>query len=58
MIRERDCIYGAVVTRRLRAMGIRDQPIAPASFCSNKPSIADLDLLNTIRSPANQRSAL
>jgi hypothetical protein len=25
MIRERDCIYGAVVTRRLRAMGIRDQ---------------------------------
>ena len=31
MIRDRDCIYGAVVTRRLRAMGIRDKPIAPAS---------------------------
>ena len=31
MIRDRDCIYGAVVTRRLRAMGIRDRPIAPAS---------------------------
>jgi hypothetical protein len=24
MIRDRNCIYGAVVTRRLRAMGIRD----------------------------------
>src|SRR3981189_1148577 len=31
MIRDRDCIYSAVVTRRMRAMGIRDQPIAPAS---------------------------
>jgi hypothetical protein len=27
MIRDRDCIYGVVVTRRLRAMGIRDKPI-------------------------------
>jgi hypothetical protein len=25
MIRDRDRIYGAVVTRRLRAMGIRDK---------------------------------
>src|SRR6202795_5108009 len=32
-IRDRDRIYGAVVTRRLRAMGIRDKPIAPASPC-------------------------
>ena len=31
MIRDRDPIYGPVVTRRLRAMGIRDKPIAPAS---------------------------
>src|SRR5450830_73103 len=31
MIRDRDRIYGTVVTRRLRAMGIRDKPIAPAS---------------------------
>src|SRR5262249_52880545 len=31
MIRDRDRIYGAIVTRRLRAMGIRDKPIAPAS---------------------------
>jgi len=30
MIRDRDRIYGTVVTRRLRAMGIRDKPIAPA----------------------------
>jgi hypothetical protein len=31
MIRDRDRIYGGVVTRRLRAMGIRDKPIVPAS---------------------------
>jgi transposase InsO family protein len=31
LIRDRDQIYGAVVTRRLRAMGIRDKPTAPAS---------------------------
>jgi hypothetical protein len=35
MIRDRDCIYGAVVTRRLRAMGIRDKPIAPTSPWQN-----------------------
>src|SRR5712664_4995727 len=28
IIRDRDRIYGAIVTRRLRAMGIRDKPIA------------------------------
>ena len=28
MVRDRDCIYGVVVTRRLRAMGIRDRPTA------------------------------
>jgi transposase InsO family protein len=33
--RDRDRIYGAVVTRRLRAMGIRDKPIAPASPWQN-----------------------
>src|ERR1700690_4052628 len=31
IIRDRDRIYGVVVTRRLRAMGIRDKPTAPAS---------------------------
>jgi transposase InsO family protein len=35
MIRDRDRIYGAVVTRRLRAMGIRDKPIGPASPWQN-----------------------
>jgi transposase InsO family protein len=31
LIRDRDAVYGAVVTRRLRAMGIRDKPIAAGS---------------------------
>jgi transposase InsO family protein len=35
MVRDRDRIYGTVVTRRLRAMGIRDKPIAPASPWQN-----------------------
>ena len=35
MIRDRDCIYGTIVTRRLRAMGIRDRPTAPASPWQN-----------------------
>jgi transposase InsO family protein len=35
MIRDRDRIYGTVVTRRLCAMGIRDKPIAPASPWQN-----------------------
>jgi transposase InsO family protein len=35
MIRDRDRIYGTVVTRRLRAMGIRDTLTAPASPWQN-----------------------
>src|SRR6202165_6077999 len=35
LIRDRDRIYGTVVPRRLRAMGIRDKPIAPASPWQN-----------------------
>jgi transposase InsO family protein len=35
VVRDRDRIYGAVVTRRLRAMGIRDKPTAPASPWQN-----------------------
>ena len=35
IIRDRDRIYGAVVTRRLHAMGIRDRPTAPASPWQN-----------------------
>jgi hypothetical protein len=33
MIRDRDRIYGGMATCRLRAMGFRDKPIAPASPC-------------------------
>jgi integrase-like protein len=35
LIRDRDKIYGAAVTRRLRTMGIRDKPIAPGSPWQN-----------------------
>src|SRR5271169_5419273 len=35
LIRDRDRVYGAAVTRRLRAMGIRDKPIAPGSPWQN-----------------------
>ena len=35
LIRDRDQIYGAVVTCRLRAMGIPDKPTAPASPWQN-----------------------
>jgi hypothetical protein len=35
LIRDRDNIYSVVVTRRLRAMGIRDKPIAPGSPWQN-----------------------
>ena len=35
LIRDRDHIYGDIVTRRLCAMGIRDKPTAPASPWQN-----------------------
>jgi transposase InsO family protein len=35
LIRDRDRIYGTVVVRRIRAMGIRDKPTAPASPWQN-----------------------
>jgi transposase InsO family protein len=35
LIRDRDRIYGTIVTRRLRAMGIRDKPTAPAAPWQN-----------------------
>ena len=35
LIRDRDRIYGTIVTRRLQAMGIRDKPIALASPWQN-----------------------
>jgi transposase InsO family protein len=35
LIRDRDQIYGSIVTSRIRAMGIRDKPAAPASPWQN-----------------------
>ncbi len=35
LIRDRDRIYGELVQRRIRAMGIRDKPITPASPWQN-----------------------
>jgi hypothetical protein len=35
LVRDRDRIYSTIVTRRLRAMGIRDKPTAPASPWQN-----------------------
>ena len=35
IIRDRDCVYGEVFTRRVRALGIRDRPIAPHSPWQN-----------------------
>jgi transposase InsO family protein len=35
MVRDRDAIYGAVVRRRLKAMGIRDKPISAGSPWQN-----------------------
>jgi hypothetical protein len=35
IIRDRDCVYGGVFARRLRAMGIRDRPIAARSPWQN-----------------------
>jgi hypothetical protein len=46
LIRDRDQIYGATVTGRLRAMGIRDKPVAPASPWQNGFSVR---LIGSIR---------
>ena len=35
LIRDRDTVYGTTATRRMRAMGIRDRPIAPRSPWQN-----------------------
>jgi transposase InsO family protein len=35
LVRDRDDVYGAVVKRRLRGLGIRDRPVAPASPWQN-----------------------
>src|SRR5246127_3121750 len=35
LVRDHDSVYGAIFIRRLRAMGIRDRPIAPRSPWQN-----------------------
>jgi transposase InsO family protein len=35
IVRDRDSVYGEIFTRRIRAMGIRDRPIAPRSPWQN-----------------------
>jgi transposase InsO family protein len=35
LIRDRDRLYGAVCRRRIRAVGIRDEPISPGSPWQN-----------------------
>ena len=35
LVRDHDSVYGAIFTRRVRAMGIRDRPIAPRSPWQN-----------------------
>jgi transposase InsO family protein len=35
LIRDRDRIYGSIVTRRMRALGIRNKPITPTSPWQN-----------------------
>jgi transposase InsO family protein len=35
LVRDHDSVYGAMFTRRVRAMGIRDRPIAPRSPWQN-----------------------
>ena len=35
LVRDRDCVYGEVFVRPLRAMGIRDRPTAPRSPWQN-----------------------
>jgi transposase InsO family protein len=35
IVRDRDCVFGDVFIRRVRAMGIRDRPIAPRSPWQN-----------------------
>jgi len=35
IVRDRDCVYGDIVLKRFRAMGIRDRPISPRSPWQN-----------------------
>jgi transposase InsO family protein len=55
LIRDRDAVYGAVVTCRLRAMGIRDKPISAGSPWQN--GFAER-LISTIRRECVDHSAV
>jgi hypothetical protein len=48
LIRDRDQVYGAATTRRLRAMGIRDKPIAPGSPLAER-LCRKIDRINSAR---------
>ena len=50
LIHDRDRIYGGIVARRMRAMGIRDKPTAPASPWQN--GFAELLIGSCIPTPA------
>lgn len=41
LIRDRDQIYGTIVTRHLRAVGIRDKPIAPPAHSECLPILSE-----------------
>src|SRR5947208_1424242 len=60
LIRDRDCVYGAAVTHRLRTMGIRDKPIAPGSPWQNGFRKTDRIDPTRVRRPSRclRRSAL
>ena len=59
LIRDRDRIYGATVTRRLQTMGIRDRPIAPAALAlACKPQLLIADEPTTGLDVTTQKAAM
>jgi hypothetical protein len=60
MIPDRDRIYGGIVTRRLRAMGIRDKPIAPwqNGFAERLVGSIRRECLDHIRGPSAPNPAI
>jgi hypothetical protein len=56
LIRDRDQVYGAATTRRLRTMGIRDKPIAPGSPLAER-LCRKIDRINPARVRGQYRRA-
>ena len=54
LIRDRDRIYGDVAMRRIRAMGIRDKPIAPSVTLAER-FCRTADRVNPARVPRSPR---